>query len=295
MAAPEIAQGMTTNLAPVYLDDARVQLQGDPRPQVSKIVTAGGKQLDGATRVVRLRDQSDEDGTPVRLEDVIDRAQGPQPVYLRCVDQAKARGLAADEEAGLGGGSVTRQEFAGGGHGAPDDAQSSIGNRARPQRPTSGGQAFGAARPGMAGQGAQGSAGDLPADKRAKSDFALGERSGTSNETYGAGDLQPGGRTGLSDRPARPDRPRRGPVDGTQEFQSGGRQGEGLEASYSDEGVGSTGRRQASTRSASGVATPEQGAQGGAIRDASTDSQGRQQGQASGSREGDGTVAEPSD
>lgn len=221
---------MATNLAPVYLDDARVQLQGDPRPKVAKIVAAGGKVVGDDVEVVRLRDPADERGTPLRLEDVIDRAGQPGPVYLRC-RTAPAQGkpnLAADESSGPGA------------------------TRSRPHRPAAAGVAFGAARPGMAGQGATGSPGDLPADKRAKSDFQPGDR---------------------------PGRPQRGNPDSTQEFQSGGRSGEGLEASYTDEGVGSTGRRQAGRRPSSGARAPEQGAQGGAIRDAATDARGRQQGQ----------------
>lgn len=281
MGRAGMSPGMATNLAPVYLDDTRVQLQGDPRPKVSKIVQAGGKGAEQGLQVVRLHDQADEQGEPVRLEDVIDRAEGGPAVYLRCVRGGQRPRLADDQSSGLGAGTLTQES---GGAGGAEGSQSSIGDRARPQRPTAKGQAFGAARPGMAGQGAQGSEGDLPVDKRAKSDFQPEDRSGASNQTYGAGDLQPGGRTGLAEPGSRPSR---GPVDGTQEFQSGGRQGEGLEASYTDEGVGSAGRRQAGGGAASGVNTPEQGAQGGAIRDSSTDRKGRQQGQPE-SREGDG-------
>ena len=155
---------MPANLAPVYLDDTRVQLQGDPRPPVSKIVQAGGKGRD--VKVVRLASLEDDRGSPVGLDEVIDRTARAEPVYLR----TKAD-FARDESSGLG-------------------------------------EQFGAARTGMAGQGATDSAGEVALDKQAKSDFTgLDERNGASNRTYGVGDLAPGGRTGLSDRAGRPPRP----------------------------------------------------------------------------------------
>lgn len=151
---------MPTNLAPIFLDDARVQLQGDPKPRVSKIVALGGKATDGDLVVVRLRSQGDAKGSPIKLEDVIDRAQQTDAVYLRCVPSNEA---------------------------------------SRPQAKT---PQFGAARRGIAGQGATDSPGDVPADKQAKSDGLQGGR------------------------------PARGNPDSTQGFQSGGHQGEGLPASH---------------------------------------------------------------
>lgn len=76
---------MAANLAPVYLDDARVTLQGDPRPQVSKILQAGGKPSADGVLVVRLREASGADGQPLALHDVIDREEAVTPVYLRVV------------------------------------------------------------------------------------------------------------------------------------------------------------------------------------------------------------------
>jgi hypothetical protein len=76
---------MAANLAPVYLDDARVTLQGDPRPQVAKILQAGGKPSGDGVLVVRLREASGADGQPVALHDVIDREEAVTPVYLRLV------------------------------------------------------------------------------------------------------------------------------------------------------------------------------------------------------------------
>ena len=78
---------MAANLAPVYLDNERVTLQGDPKPKVAKIVEAGGRRPD-KVQVVRLKSQTDFEGKPVRLEDVIDRTlQSNNPVYLKCVDK----------------------------------------------------------------------------------------------------------------------------------------------------------------------------------------------------------------
>jgi hypothetical protein len=166
---------MPTNLAPVYLDDARVQLQGDPKPRVSKIVAAGGKAVDGDLVVVRLRDQGDAKGSPIQLEDVIDRAQQDGPVYLRCVPGSQSgESFAADESTGVGG-SVTQIEAGGLGQGDRFDPESSIGNRVRPGTGSTRKQAarppqFGAAKRGIAGQGAKDSPGEVPPDKQAKSD-----------------------------------------------------------------------------------------------------------------------------
>jgi hypothetical protein len=81
---------MAANLAPVYLDDARVTLQGDPRPQVSKILQAGGKATGDGTLVVRLREAAGADGQPLALDEVIDREEAVTPVYLRVVKTAHA-------------------------------------------------------------------------------------------------------------------------------------------------------------------------------------------------------------
>lgn len=80
---------MASNLAPVYLDDTRVTLQGDPRPQVAKILQAGGKAASEGTTVVRLLEASGADGQPLGLSEVIDREKAITPVYLRVVKAAK--------------------------------------------------------------------------------------------------------------------------------------------------------------------------------------------------------------
>lgn len=84
----------TPALATVYLDNASVGLMGDPRPQVSKIVAAGGKQP-GRVQVVRTRSPTDQKGTALRMEDVIDRTAEPtQPIYLRSRPNAVSVDLA---------------------------------------------------------------------------------------------------------------------------------------------------------------------------------------------------------
>lgn len=98
---------MASNLAPVYLDDARVTLQGDPRPQVSKILQAGGHDAGQGVLVVRLREAAGADGHPVELHDVIDREKAITPVYLRILkDPAAGAGDAAG--AAIAVGDVTR-------------------------------------------------------------------------------------------------------------------------------------------------------------------------------------------
>lgn len=73
----------TPALATVYLDDASVGLMGDPRPRVSKILAAGGKQP-GTVQVVRTQSAHDKKGEAVGMEDVIDRTLEPtRPIYLR--------------------------------------------------------------------------------------------------------------------------------------------------------------------------------------------------------------------
>lgn len=73
----------TPALATVYLDNASVGLMGDPRPLVSKIVVAGGKHP-GSVQVLRSRSATDTKGTPLRMDEVIDRTAEPtRAIYLR--------------------------------------------------------------------------------------------------------------------------------------------------------------------------------------------------------------------
>ena len=70
-------------LSTVYLDNQRIGLMGDPRPVVAKIVAAGGR-APHAVQVLRSR-SPDSAGTPVQLDDVIDRTAEPtKAIYLTC-------------------------------------------------------------------------------------------------------------------------------------------------------------------------------------------------------------------
>lgn len=100
---------MASNLAPVYLDDTRVTLQGDPRPQVAKILQASGKRAAEGALVVRLREASGADGHPVALSEVIDREAATTPVYLRVVPKG---GAAAGKQPRQGPGFAESQSFA---------------------------------------------------------------------------------------------------------------------------------------------------------------------------------------
>jgi hypothetical protein len=79
---------MAAQLAPVYVDNNRIVLQGDPKPNVAKIVTTAGKRPE-KVKVLRLEAQTDTEGAPLQANDVIDRTMDvTQPIYLRFVDQA---------------------------------------------------------------------------------------------------------------------------------------------------------------------------------------------------------------
>lgn len=76
-------------LSTVYLDNQRIGLMGDPRPPVAKIVAAAGQAPD-AVHVLRSR-SPDSAGTPVRLDDVVDRTADPtKAIYLTCRPKARA-------------------------------------------------------------------------------------------------------------------------------------------------------------------------------------------------------------
>jgi len=84
--AHEDAATAAAGFVDVYVDDARVRLQGEARPRVDRIVKASGHRLERVRQVLRLRRADDAKGTPVRLEEVVDRGRGP--VYLR-VEEAE--------------------------------------------------------------------------------------------------------------------------------------------------------------------------------------------------------------
>lgn len=80
---------MAQGLASVYVNESRVGLQGDPKPKVAKIVKTAGQEPQ-MTQVFRLKERSDPKGTPLNLEEVIDRTKEQQDIYLRCVDKSGA-------------------------------------------------------------------------------------------------------------------------------------------------------------------------------------------------------------
>lgn len=78
----------TPALSTVYVDNQPVGLMGDPFPPVAKILAAVGRHAE-LVRVERVPSSSAARGTPVALEDVIDRTLAPtQPIYLTCTPKA---------------------------------------------------------------------------------------------------------------------------------------------------------------------------------------------------------------
>lgn len=93
---------MPADLAPVYLDETRVTLQGDPRPKVAKILQAGGRPPDAA---VLRSDTPSGPGRPVGADDVIDRTGTPsRAIHLRTGKAAGGEALGgAGQEGALQG------------------------------------------------------------------------------------------------------------------------------------------------------------------------------------------------
>lgn len=265
---------MASQLAPVYLDDTRVFLQGDPAPAVAKVLAAGGK---AGAQVQREGREG-----PLQPDEVLDRS-GAEPIRLRVLDRGEGslKEFAADESTGAGASDPpqpsTSQQFGAGrpgmaGSGATGALQSGRAPTTPDSKPGTQAKSDFVAPAGGAAQGTV-PAGDAPkpeaghiltgAPGYAKSSGGAAGRNGDSNRTYGAGDLAPGGRTsmdggrnvGVGDR--RDTQADAGHVDGSQEFQSGGRQGEGGAPPYRDP-----------------PAIPD-----GPLRDQSTDGSGRPQGQ----------------
>lgn len=164
---------MASDLAPVYLDDARVTLQGDPRPQVSKILQAGGHDVGRSVVVVRLREASGADGHPIALDDVIDREKAITPVYLRIL---KEGGKAAADA---------------GGAGAPTVAVGDMTRGTEAVSPTTSGEA--AARQGSSQRFAESQSFADPAHKGGSPRVAQGVR--PSREEGAAGTSHPRGTT----------------------------------------------------------------------------------------------------
>lgn len=77
---------MAEQLAAIYVNQAHVRLQGDPRPQIAKVVKAAGMEPK-MVKVFRLQTQADAEGKALQLEEFIDRATETNPVYLKIVSQ----------------------------------------------------------------------------------------------------------------------------------------------------------------------------------------------------------------
>lgn len=272
-----------TELAPVYVDDERVRLQGDPRPSISKIVEAAGKR---GGRVLHLRSQGEREGETMPPNQVIDRSRTKEPIYLRCVEDGSAQAsLHGDTQFG-----AARTGMAGQGaqgtkeRGRLGDPEATLDVAAQTKSDYVG-ETSGTDAPRKPPRGG---GDDLHGESHVGAASAQGrDLEGGSNESYGEGDLAPGGRTGL-------DGARDVGVPGDAGHGSSGRPGfgstrrlpsksaGGVGDAPGDEGIGATNRRQAGAGTASGADDPDNQAQGGVaqdIRDQSTDHSGRQQSQ----------------
>lgn len=70
------------NLKPVYLDNEKVSLMGDPKPQVSKVITASGK-IPKNFEVKLLASETDTVGKAVQMDFTLDRTgESTQPIWL---------------------------------------------------------------------------------------------------------------------------------------------------------------------------------------------------------------------
>lgn len=93
MTAPAKPSALST----VYFDKQRIGLMGDPRPAVAKVVAAAGHSPE-AVQVVRSR-SPDSAGTPVRLDDVVDRTADPTKAIYLSAKPKVAPGVGAAESA----------------------------------------------------------------------------------------------------------------------------------------------------------------------------------------------------
>lgn len=82
---------MTAELVPIFVNNERVRVQGDPNPKVSKIVVNCGKEP-GQVEIFRLTSQQDMYGKRLAGNDFIDRAAEVNPVYLRMLERESGRG-----------------------------------------------------------------------------------------------------------------------------------------------------------------------------------------------------------
>ncbi|HUR64553.1 MAG TPA: hypothetical protein VM241_08745 [Candidatus Thermoplasmatota archaeon] len=87
----------------MYLDNEPVGLLGDPRPQVAKVLAAGGHAFERVD-VLLLEGRDDAKGIRLDPEDVLDRTEQPtRAIYLTIVERAgDGDGLELDAAEGVG-------------------------------------------------------------------------------------------------------------------------------------------------------------------------------------------------
>jgi hypothetical protein len=117
MTGAAFFDGMAQNLAPIYLDNDRVRLQGDPKPTVSKILQAAGKGTSKNVQVLRVDTKGSTEGEPCDWNEVIDRTSaGSEGVYFH-----------VNEEGSMGTGDVKGSMGTGGREGGPSSGGSQQG------------------------------------------------------------------------------------------------------------------------------------------------------------------------
>lgn len=82
---------MPEKLAPIMVNNERVRVGGDPKPTVAKIVEFCGKQPD-LVEVFRLHTPQDAEGKRLTLEEYIDRAAEPNPIWLKLMEHTGGAG-----------------------------------------------------------------------------------------------------------------------------------------------------------------------------------------------------------
>lgn len=107
-----MAETKQPELSPIFVNNDRVRLQGEAKPQVKQVVSTAGHDPN-KTRVFRLKDQNDQEGTRMTIEEFIDRTEEPSnPVWLKCLEMARERketgvqaysGQATPETGAIGG------------------------------------------------------------------------------------------------------------------------------------------------------------------------------------------------
>lgn len=81
---------MAENLQPVYVNNERIRLEGDPKPNVAKVIECCGKQA-ARVEVFRLANRQDQYGQKLTVEDIIDRTIEADPVFLKLLEKESAK------------------------------------------------------------------------------------------------------------------------------------------------------------------------------------------------------------